>query len=489
MKKALRAVSRRIRARRAVNGLCWGLLIGLALALLLTAASFLRPLRYRNAGLALCCAAPVCGLLIGLLRPVQPALAARTADACGLRERAQTALALLDRQDEMARIQRADAMRALEALDARKALPLKAPVKPLIAAGVCAAVTLALFFLPNPQDGVLRRQEQFAQRMEKPAEAIEKAADALDEKALGEKNTQELRKILGDLAREVRQSREAREALTALSEGQQRMEKLLSESRGAAMEALGQTGLDSLAQAMEADGQALEDALREAAAAEGSEALSGQLGEAAQAAQANAAAASALQAAASAMSQGNPGQAAQALGQLSASGLASGQIASALRSAKAAAGGQGQGQMQGQGQGQGSGGSGQGQGQGQNAGGGAGQGSTNQEMPGSGGQHAAQGSGKNNAAYKLGEYETIYDPTRLGDGGEITQSTGKVDENAQISEMTMGPGLGDASGSVPYDRVVGEYQAAAVQRAQEAALPGYAQQWVADYFSALTDTQ
>ena len=64
-----------------------------------------------------------------------------------------------------------------------------------------------------------------------------------------------------------------------------------------------------------------------------------------------------------------------------------------------------------------------------------------------------------------------------------------MDENAQISEMTMGPGLGDASGSVPYDRVVGEYQAAAVQRAQEAALPGYAQQWVADYFSALTDTQ
>ena len=29
-------------------------------------------------------------LLIGLLRPVRPALAARTADACGLRERAQT---------------------------------------------------------------------------------------------------------------------------------------------------------------------------------------------------------------------------------------------------------------------------------------------------------------------------------------------------------------------------------------------------------------
>ena len=62
-----------------------------------------------------------------------------------------------------------------------------------------------------------------------------------------------------------------------------------------------------------------------------------------------------------------------------------------------------------------------------------------------------------------------------------------MDENAQRSELTLSPGLGNTSGSVPYDQVVGEYQTAAVQRAQEAALPGYAQQWVADYFSALTE--
>ena len=113
---------------------------------------------------------------------------------------------------------------------------------------------------------------------------------------------------------------------------------------------------------------------------------------------------------------------------------------------------------------------------------------TNQDMGGAGGGSQSGGqTGRQPGTYRLGEYEAIYDPTRLGDGGQISQSTGKVNEDTQTGEITLGPGLGDASGSVPYDQVVGAYQAAAVQRAQEAALPGYAQQWVADYFSALTE--
>ena len=178
---------------------------------------------------------------------------------------------------------------------------------------------------------------------------------------------------------------------------------------------------------------------------------------------------------------GNDAQAAQALGQLPSLSAAS----AAMQSAKSAAlGGQGQGKGQGQGQGQG----GSGPGQGQSAGSGAGQGSTNEDAgAGSPGGKQSASAGGREGRYHLGEYEQIYDPTRLGDGGEITQSTGKVDENAQMSELTLSPGLGSTAGSIPYDQVVGEYQAAAVQRAQEAALPGYAQQWVADYFSALTE--
>lgn len=488
MKKALRLVIRRVRVQQGLTGLCWGLLAALALGGSVMFASFLLPMARRSVFLLLCSAALPLGGLIGLLWPVSTAQAARIADGCGLRERTQTALALIDRQDEMARLQRADALKALESLDLRAALPLRMPIRPLLIAAGCAAVTLTLFLIPNPQDAVLRRQAQFAQKMEKPAQAIEKAADQLNEAQLGEKTAQELRRLMGDLARQVREAREPREALSALSQGQQRLERQLADSRKAASEALGQAGMDSLAQAVEsADAQTMEQAM-EAESGDAAE-LADQLDTAAQST-ANAAASAALQAAAAALRSGSAAKAAQALGQLSAASLGQGQLAAALQSAKALAGGSGQGQGQGSGESKGNGdgnGNGGGNGSGQGKGsGGAGQGSTNQDMSGRGGASSGSG-GSRPAGYKLGQYEAIYDPTRLGDGGEITQSTGKVDENAQVSELTLTPGLGDASGFVPYDQVVGDYQSAAVQRAQEAALPGYAQQWVADYFTALTE--
>ena len=67
------------------------------------------------------------------------------------------------------------------------------------------------------------------------------------------------------------------------------------------------------------------------------------------------------------------------------------------------------------------------------------------------------------AQYKTGQYESIYDPTRLGDGGEISQSTGKVTQNGEHTQLQLTPGLGNTQGSVPYDQVAGEYRDAAVQ--------------------------
>ena len=486
MKKALRPVIRRIRSQRGLTGLCAGLTAALALCVGVVGLSFLFPMEKRNVYLLICASALPLGAAAGWFRPVSLLQAARRADACGLHERAQTALALSGRQDEMAALQRRDALRALGEMDVRRSMPLRAPVRALLAAGGCGLVLLALLFAPNPQDQTLQKQAQFRQKMEKPAQSIEKAAEALDEAVLGEKETKELRRLLGDLAREVRQSRDSREALTALSQGQQRLEKQMNDSRNAAVDALGQAGLNGVAEAMAEGGESLEEALREAVENTDDETLAGQLSDAAQAAGTNAAAASALQAAARSAKQGSAAQAAQALGQLSASGLSDGRLAAAIQSAKALAGGAGQSQAMSQGQGQGQS-AGSGAGQGQNTGGGAGQGSTNQDMSGSGQNGGGHGGGGNPAQYKLGQYEAIYDPTRLGDGGEISQSTGKVDENAQVSEMTLGPGLGSTDGSVPYDQVVGDYRSAAVQRAQEAALPGYAQQWVNDYFSALTE--
>lgn len=471
MKKALSPIRRRIRLQHGLSGLCWGLLGQTAFSLVILILSFFIPLEKRNAWIIAGLALPCMGLLMGLLWPVSYLQAARKADEQGLKERAQTAWSLQDRQDDMARLQREDAISHLKTMPR---MPLRVSAKPLIAAGACMAAALILFFVPNPQDGVLRQRADLRQKLEKPAAALEKAADKLEDSVLDKKTVQELRRLLGDLARETRQARDSREALTQVSQAQQRMEKLLGDARNAASEALGQAGLDALAEALEAgDLSAMQQAL---------ESMDGEaLSQAAQNA-ASAAAASAMQAAAQSLASGNAAQAAQALGQLSAQGAAS----AAMQSAKSAAlGGQGQGKGQGQGQGQS--GSGQG-GNGQGAGSGAGAGSTNEDAgAGSPGGKQSASAGGREGRYHLGEYEQIYDPTRLGDGGEITQSTGQVDENAQMSELNLSPGLGNTAGSIPYDQVVGEYQAAAVQRAQEAALPGYAQQWVADYFSALTE--
>lgn len=471
MKKALSPIRRRIRLQHGLTGLCWGLLGQTAFSLVILILSFFIPLEKRNAWIIAGFALPCMGLLVGLLWPVSYLQAARKADDQGLKERAQTAWSLQDRQDDMARLQREDAISHLKTMPR---MPLRVSAKPLIAAGACLAASLILFFVPNPQDAVLRQRADLRQKLEKPAAALEKAADKLEDSVLDKQTVQELRRLLGDLARETRQARDSREALTQVSQAQQRMEKLLGDARNAASEALGQAGLDALAEALEAgDLSAMQQALENT---DGDT-----LSQAAQNA-ASAAAASAMQAAAQSLASGNAAQAAQALGQLSAQGAAS----AAMQSAKSAAlGGQGQGKGQGQGQGQSGGGQG---GNGQGAGSGAGEGSTNEDAgAGSPGGKQGASAGGREGRYHLGEYEQIYDPTRLGDGGEITQSTGQVDENAQMSELNLSPGLGNTAGSVPYDQVVGEYQAAAVQRAQEAALPGYAQQWVADYFSALTE--
>ena len=471
MKKALSPIRRRIRLQHGLSGLCWGLLGQTAFSLVILILSFFIPLEKRNAWIIAGLALPCMDLLMGLLWPVSYLQAARKADEQGLKERAQTAWSLQDRQDDMARLQREDAISHLKTMPR---MPLRVSAKPLIAAGACMAAALILFFVPNPQDGVLRQRADLRQKLEKPAAALEKAADKLEDSVLDKKTVQELRRLLGDLARETRQARDSREALTQVSQAQQRMEKLLGDARNAASEALGQAGLDALAEALEAgDLSAMQQAL---------ESMDGEaLSQAAQNA-GSAAAASAMQAAAQSLASGNAAQAAQALGQLSAQGAAS----AAMQSAKSAAlGGQGQGKGQGQGQGQSGGGQG---GNGQGAGSGAGEGSTNEDAgAGSPGGKQSASAGNRDGRYHLGEYEQIYDPTRLGDGGEITQSIGQVDENAQMSELNLSPGLGNTAGSIPYDQVVGEYQAAAVQRAQEAALPGYAQQWVADYFSALTE--
>ncbi|MDO4384932.1 MAG: hypothetical protein Q4E18_02915, partial [Clostridia bacterium] len=117
-------------------------------------------------------------------------------------------------------------------------------------------------------------------------------------------------------------------------------------------------------------------------------------------------------------------------------------------------------------------------------GGGAGKGSTNLDE----GYSEGNGGGKGNRGgnrFNQGEYEQIYDPTRLGDGGDVSSVTGEVREG-QDQVIEMGPGAGTIDGYIPYNRVVGSYAEAAAAAAESSDLSDSARQWANDYFSALT---
>ena len=92
--------------------------------------------------------------------------------------------------------------------------------------------------------------------------------------------------------------------------------------------------------------------------------------------------------------------------------------------------------------------------------------------------------GTGNPQKQTGEYETIYDPTRLGGAGETVNESGEIGKGT-VTEAQIGTGMGSIDGSVPYGQALPEYQQQAVEAVQNAALPGYAQQWVTDYFESL----
>ena len=325
IRSALRPVKGRMRVLRAVRCMCWGLMAGAALCAAILLASFFVPMHDRALYLllaALC--PPALAGLAGLLWPVGTARAARKADDCGLKERVQTALAVQNRQDDMARLLRRDALRSLQTLRVRKAMPVRAARLPLyIAAGLMLACG-AMFLIPNPQDAVLRAQRQLHQKIAAQQEKLNDVQKQLEQAKLTDKQLQELRKILGDLARETGRAKDQREAMTSISRAQEQLNRLLNEGKNAAVDALSQQGLDSLAQAMaQAQGdasQTLEDAMQ----GMDQQALSQALAEAAEQAAAGGMeeAAQALNAAAQAAASGSISGAAQALGQLTSASMA-----------------------------------------------------------------------------------------------------------------------------------------------------------------------
>ena len=482
--RALAPVRRRLRLARGIRGAAWGLLAGGCACLGVMILSFFTPLpgRERLQGLLLC----ACGLAPGLAAlawPLPEKRAAQAADACGLQERALTAVSLRGRQDAMSLLQRQDACRALQALNVRR-VPLRAPGKALAGCAGALLLAAALLLVPNSQAGEAARMESFARGMEEAAQTAQEAQEALESR-LSQEEAQQLRKLLGDLSRELRQAKDSREAYLALNEAQERLESLRDSIRSSVPEALAGAGLESLAKALES-GE--EQALQAAA-----QALMENAGESAQALEAAAAGlsgadAQALQSAASALAEGNLSALQSALSSLSAAQLAQAMqkaqaLLSQLRFAAGASGAQtAQGQEQGQGQGASS---GMGQGEGEGAAG-AGRGHTNEDQGYTEDTGRQRGEGQAAPEYREADYEAIYDPTRLDAADTPVQESGARGEGDSL-QMQTGPGLGAADGSVPYRTVAREYRQAAVQAMSGLSLPAREQEWVDDYFAAITE--
>lgn len=502
--KALGPVRSRLRLRRFVSGAGWGFAGGALAALILLAVTSFVPLANRWWIAGVCVAG---GTLLAAasnaLRPVKPLEAARAADACGLRERAVTALELAetDRPEaDITLLQRRDACERLQALDARQIRPAF-PKRRLLAGALLLALCAATLLLPGGGDRAVAARQALETKTAAMAKAAEEAEKA-DEAGLTEKEKAELRKLTADLKRDLTASRDEADALVAVDKAEQQLQKLRQEQAQEKTAGDAMSAMNALSQAMQSAGMdAAADALAEALASGDAAAMSKALsdlsaedlqklsesltGEAKALAEAMAQTAQqgelsearmqALQQAA---------QSAQSAGSMSAA-----QQATALQQALAgmkASLGAGQSQQSASQASMSGAGAGSGNNPGQ-SGGGAGTGSTNEEQKGgSGGRKSGGSKGTNPAEFKQTEYETIYDPEKVDvaarDVMTNQQSLGK--DSVQIET---GPGKGSLEGNVPVSQVVGEYAEQEVKAAESANLTREQKQWVDEYFRKLTE--
>lgn len=485
LKRALRPVKRRMRFRRAVLGLSYGALVGAAVIVLLRAASFLWVFpSVVSWAIAAALAFPTLSALAAWLWPISDLDAARQADNLGLKARAQTAIMLNESDTPMALLQRDDALSSLRSLDPSRAMRIRPPKAAWIGIAACLCLLGISFFISNPQAEALRARTQFHAEMEKQAQKVEEGSAALD---ADEADTPDIRRLLGELSQKLRETSDAKEALGAVDDTERRLDAMREKTAKDALSALKSSGLETLSQALEkGDQEAAKEAL------EASEQAQSALSQAAAAAT-DATASQLLQSAAQALQTGDTLSAVQGLANAcsgqSASNLQAAALAAMVRRAvagTAAAQGSSMPNMQGAaGSGQ-NGGSGSSSSQGEGSGSGSGLGSSDKDGGASASSSSGASRGSAEPEKKVADYESIYDPTRMGGSGDIVNERGKNGEG-EITETTIGTGAGSADGSVPYSQVLPEYSQSAVEAAQNAQLPAYAQKWIEDYFNSLAE--
>ena len=457
LKTALRPVKRRIRRNRLLQGAAAGTAAGLSAAAGLQAVSFFVPIPDRGLWAAsLAAAVAVLAAIGNALRPVKDLTAAEAADACGLEERAITAL---EGGEEPIRLrQRRDACEAIRGLDVKRIRP--GSVKKALIAGLgCAMLLGALLLVPNSQDTAAETHKALIRTLQEGREAIARAAEE-DEERMPDEKKSELRKITAELDRELGESRDAADVLVALDKAEQRLEQMRRQTAGDAADAAdsmaGETGDGKDGNGQGGTAEENPSAGSTAQAGDGQDGTSS-------AGTPTEAQLKTLQALSSLQSAVNPSAA-----QMQANAALAGMQAS-----------------------QGNGGSGLsgmgGQGQGQQSGNGAGEGTTNEEQAGSGKHSNGHMQGTRDPRYKEVEYETIYDPEHIDKAKQDVATEEKRLNDEGSVQLETGPGRGSLAGDVPWSEALQEYADTEARSADRENLTVQERQWVNDYFSLLTE--
>lgn len=464
LRRALKPVKNRIRRNRFLRGAAAGLAAGLAAAVILQAAAFFTPVPDR--GLWAAAAAAGAMLLAALgnaARPVENVTAAKAADACGLKERAVTALEAGD--TPVWRLQRRDACEALKKLDVKQILPgsLK---KELLAALGCAVLLGCLLLVPNARDSEAAARKALSKTLQEGRKTVEQAAEK-DAERLPDEKKSELRKITADLNRELSESRDAADALVALDRAEQRLEQMKEKTAG-------DVSANAAADARDGYGNQAESAEGNASGENSGQTADGQASGTAAASTGTAAQLQTLEALAALKSSVNPSL------QYSTGMTAEGTAGTRTGQTGAGTGNSGtQGGQSGSGAG--------GDNTGRNAGSGAGEGTTNEEQQGGGNGSGAPVKGNRDPHYKEVSYETIYDPEHIDKNKQnvMTEQFRTGDEG--VVQIETGPGRGNLNGDVPWSEVLQEYADTEARAADRENLTTQEKQWVNEYYKLLTE--
>ncbi|MGZ7441891.1 phage tail tape measure protein [Paenibacillus sp. TH7-28] len=231
--RQLDVVRRRIRWFRGLDGLRYGLLTGLAAALIWLAAGRLWPLEYGKIGagvfLVLCTAG---GWVWGRLRRVSVILAAQTMDRPEAgQERLDlmtTALAYANLQTFPAQLEReqAEEYGAAYVRDIKKRLPLPRRRVWRIPAALCLLASLLLATLPNPLDQRVAQAREERGWVNAQKEETNGQITELDRLKLDVKAKDALAKEMSELRRALEKSREPGEALKNVEETMKRLREM-----------------------------------------------------------------------------------------------------------------------------------------------------------------------------------------------------------------------------------------------------------------------